>query len=250
MLVRAGHITAVVETNQGRVALDFGRRLSPFRLFRVMDDVESIAHFHNNRAYELIRKAREQNRPVDWKAVAKRFELATVVLPGFARAWNNLGVARARQGQSDLARTAYRRAIQADPEFPSPHTNLGILHLEAQRLPEALAAFSQATELDPDSARAHYHTGVALLRAGRRAEMTPPGRPYCEPSNSMRPIAPPVSCWKPCPGRSSQIDPILPNKGDRSWERGKNEMLPKTTGRSARGNLHISIYYSRLRISC
>jgi tetratricopeptide (TPR) repeat protein len=169
MLVRAGHITAVVETERGRVALDFGRRLSPFRIFRVMDDVESIAHFHNNRAYELIRKARDSKQSVDWKAVAKRFELATQVLPDFARAWNNLGVAMARLGRFEQAQTAYRRAIQADSEFPSPHTNLGILYLEAQNLPASLAAFAKATDLDPDSARAHHHLGVALFRAGRHA---------------------------------------------------------------------------------
>lgn len=166
VIIRTGHITAVVETERGRVAMDFGRRLSPFRIFRVMDDVEAAAHFHNNSGYELMVLARRAGEPIDWDRVAHHFEAATRVMPDFARAWNNLGVARLRQGRPKEAEAAYRKAARADPEFASPLTNLGILLMKSGRPAEAVTAFERAVLRESDNPRTHLHLAQALLAAG------------------------------------------------------------------------------------
>jgi tetratricopeptide (TPR) repeat protein len=167
VIVRRGHLTAVIETETGRSALDFGLRLGPFRLHRIMDDKEATAHFYNNRGYELIHQATKENKQVDWIAAADNFRLATLVKPDFVRAWNNLGVAFARMGNIREASVCYQQAIQLNSDFISPYTNLGILHLNNQQPQLAVDAFRLAAKLDYENARLHYHLGLAWYRNGK-----------------------------------------------------------------------------------
>jgi hypothetical protein len=167
VVVKTGHVTAVVYTENGKAALDFGQRFGPFQFFRVMDDMEATAHFYNNRGYELIHEAQQESRPIDWNEVARNFLMATRVRKGFVRAWNNLGVAYVRLGRLADARACYEEAIALDPEFASPRTNLGILLMESGDLKAAYASFNEAARLDPDSPRTHYHRGLLLFKQGK-----------------------------------------------------------------------------------
>ena len=127
IMVRTGHVTAVVETLNGEVILDVGHLLKRYSVFRVIDDIEASAHFYNNRGYELIYRAQQRSEPIDWEAAAGNFRIATRVMPEFVRAWNNLGVACSRLGRIREAAASYRRALSLDPDFSSARTNLEIL---------------------------------------------------------------------------------------------------------------------------
>jgi tetratricopeptide (TPR) repeat protein len=127
ILVKTGHVTAVVETLNGEVVLDVGFVLKYYRVYRVIDDIEATAHFYNNRGYELIYQAQQKGEPIDWPEAAENFRLATRVMPGFVRGWNNLGVAYTRQGREKEAAESYRRALALDPDFDSARINLEIL---------------------------------------------------------------------------------------------------------------------------
>lgn len=50
------------------------------------------------------------------------FERAVALRPGYAEAWNNLGVAAALQGQGEAPMDAFRRAAAADPSFAGRET--------------------------------------------------------------------------------------------------------------------------------
>ncbi len=162
MLILTGHITAVVETERGRVAMDFGRRLSPFRIYRVMDDVEAIAHFYNNLGYELISASRGANVDIPWDKVAQKFKMAIMVKHDFARAWNNLGVAKVRMGLDKEARTAYETAASLDKQFSSPLVNLGILLMKRNEPGEAMRVFQRVLKMDPDNPRINLFFALAL----------------------------------------------------------------------------------------
>ncbi len=168
VMVRSGHVTAVVETESGKVALDLGHRLRKFQIFRLMSDQEAIAHFYNNRGYELIYEAQAKGEAGDWHKAAASFALATHVMPEFVNAWNNLGVAMVRLGRVKLAALCYRRALQLNPHSPSPHMNLGLLYLGQQKLALALTYLAHAVDLDPQSAHLHYYLGLAHYRAQNR----------------------------------------------------------------------------------
>lgn len=177
--VNEGHVTAMVRTSSGNVGLDFARR-GPIEGYRVLDDVEALANFYNNRGYERLEQAEDEGREPDWRGVERDFRLAVSVLPGFARAWNNLGVAAARLGRTAEAARDYCAAVAADPRLAAPHSNLAALHLAAGKVPLAVAELEEAARLDPDSA----HVRANLERARARDAM------------ASRPAAQPTSCGR------------------------------------------------------
>ncbi len=166
--VKVGHITAYVRTTSDRYGLDFAR-LGRVYWYQPIDDVEAVAHFHNNLGYILLEGGDAGGTAAGWTGAEHQFDLATRVKPDFARAWNNLGVARARLGRRVEARTAYRRAIAIDAAFPSPRLNLGVLLLEAGEVEAAAAELEAAARLDPDAPNVQYELGLARLRRGDRA---------------------------------------------------------------------------------
>jgi len=165
--VNEGHLTAMVRTGTENIGLDFSRA-GTMRWYRVMDDVEALAHFYNNRGFEQMDRAESAGEPVDWVAVERDFKRAVQVLPSFARAWNNLGLATSRLGHRDEAVRHYRTAIARDPQLAAPHNNLGSLLLAAGEFEAALAELEAAAKLDPSGSHIQYNLAVALLQRGDR----------------------------------------------------------------------------------
>jgi len=166
--INFGHITAQVTTGSEKIGLDFAK-LGRFRRYDVLDDLEAVAHFYNNRGYEQAERARERGEAPDWGEAERLFRLAVVAKPTFARGWNNLGIAVARQGRSGEAATHYRKAASLDPLLAAPHANLGALLLQSGDLPAALEELNAAAALDPRGAHIHYNLAVARLRSGDRS---------------------------------------------------------------------------------
>jgi len=165
--VNSGHVTAVVKVGERNVGLDFGR-LGPVRWYRVLDDVEALAHFYNNRGFERIERAGADSAEA-WRAAEPDFRLAVRVMPELGRAWNNLGMAVARQGRPEEAADAYRTAIARDPTLAAPWNNLGSLHLGMGRLAEAEDHLEAAARLDPTGSHIQYNLAVVRLQRGDAA---------------------------------------------------------------------------------
>ncbi len=166
LIVDTGHIVATVYTERGWSLVDFTGEVSEYRTFRVMDDVEALAHFYNNRGYEILSEAAQSEDAPPWDQALADFQLATLVHGDFARAQNNLGVAWARLGNDTEAEAAYRAAAAADDRFAAPRHNLGNLHLRREEPHEAARWYSLAIKLQKNNPYAHYHLGLALMRAG------------------------------------------------------------------------------------
>ncbi len=166
--VRFGHVTAMVDTGLERISLDFAR-FGPVKWYRVLDDLEAQAHFYNNRGYDYLDPPGEGAPAPDWREAERQFRLATQVKPSFARAWNNLGIAVARQGRTAEAVGHYRRAAELDPRMAAPHANLGAAFLQRGDVAAALEELAEAARIDPGGAHIHYNLAVARLRAGDRA---------------------------------------------------------------------------------
>ncbi|MBI5069536.1 MAG: tetratricopeptide repeat protein [Deltaproteobacteria bacterium] len=164
--VNSGHVTAVVQLNDKTVGLDFGR-LGPVRWYRVLDDVEALAHFYNNRGFERIQRAGADSAEA-WRAAEPDFRLAVQVMPELGRAWNNLGLAAVRQGRQEEAIRAYRAAILRDPTLAAPWNNLGSLHLHLGKLAEAEEDLMAAARLDPTASHIQYNLAVVRMERGDR----------------------------------------------------------------------------------
>ncbi len=167
MTVSTGHVTAMVVTAHGKVGLDFAR-LGPFVWYRTLDDVEAVAHFYNNRAYERIDEARARAAPIDWEEAALDFRRATMVAPVFARAWSNLGMAEAALGRGEDAVRHYGEAIRRDPRLVAPRNNLGVLLLRRGDVRGALAVLEAAVAIPSSGPHVLYNLGLARLRDGDR----------------------------------------------------------------------------------
>jgi Flp pilus assembly protein TadD len=165
LIVDTGHIAATVRTDRGWSLVDFTGEISEYRTFRVIDDIEALAHFYNNRGYERISLASAAGDAVPWEKARADFELAAYVQPEFARAQNNLGVAYARLGDDDAARLAYEAAVHSDATFAAPRHNLGNLYLRGGAPTKAAHWYTLAIKLQKDNPYAHYHLGLALAQA-------------------------------------------------------------------------------------
>ena len=109
----AGHIAVFLPNPGSPLVVDFsGTEQKDLSSFRVLEDRDLVAHYYNDRGYDLIREARLGGQSPPWKAARRYFEIATAIDPEFSEAWNNLGVAHARLGQWTAAEEAYGEALE------------------------------------------------------------------------------------------------------------------------------------------
>jgi tetratricopeptide (TPR) repeat protein len=165
--VNSGHVTAMVRAEGEQIGLDFGQ-MGPFRWYRVLDDLEALANYYNNRGFEILESAEGGPGRADWSRASHEFWLSVQVMPRFARAWNNLGIAAVHLGRAEEAIENYRTAIAADPTLAAARNNLGSLFLEEGRLAEAIASLEAAARLDPDGPHIQYNLALARVRSGDR----------------------------------------------------------------------------------
>jgi tetratricopeptide (TPR) repeat protein len=166
VLVQWGHVLVGVQIGPDWIAVDFDGRAGRPQRFRVIGDLEAIADFYNNLGAERAWRHRHQGGFGSAPALAA-FRIATRVAPGFARAWNNLGVALGRAGRTDAARRAYRRALRAEPRLHAAWANLGQLLRRQGHSATARRALQRAVELAPRQAHYRYYLGRLLAESGR-----------------------------------------------------------------------------------
>jgi tetratricopeptide (TPR) repeat protein len=132
----ASHIAVLLPSIDGPLVVDFrGVRDEETRIrFQQLSDRELVAHYYNDKGYDLIRKAREQAKPMPWRAALGLFEIATQIDPDLSRAWNNVGVARARLGEFQAADDAYQRALNGRSDYLEEATADNLISLRFRRL--------------------------------------------------------------------------------------------------------------------
>jgi len=93
----------------------------------------------------------------------------TVEHPQDAGAWNDYGNLLLLAHKVDEAESAYRHAVEIDPQKTSALFNLGLLEQQKGHRKEALALYGQVTGIEPQHAWAHYQIG-AIYEAEGKAE--------------------------------------------------------------------------------
>lgn len=95
---------------------------------------------------------------------------ASQLAPRDPEVWNALGNQRARMGQTEEARTAFRQALLLHPEFEWPHHNLALLALQERNLDQCVREARLALDANPEYVEARHTLSVALFRLGRYRE--------------------------------------------------------------------------------
>lgn len=80
------------------------------------------------------------------------------------------GVELAQKEDLNAAETAFRKAIELNPNFAEAYANLGSVLANQNKLAEAIPNFEKAVSLKPDVPVLHYLLGNALFDQNRPAE--------------------------------------------------------------------------------
>src|SRR5215475_7238820 len=105
----------------------------------------------SDEARRLFEEARDAAARSDWAGAERSYLLVLRADPGWAEAIVNLGIIYNREGKSEDAIAAFKRAIEADPKLFGASLNLGITYFRLHRFDDAEAPLRQATRIDPDS---------------------------------------------------------------------------------------------------
>jgi tetratricopeptide (TPR) repeat protein len=108
--------------------------------------------------------------PAQWEDAVEAYRRVVAIDPGYAAAWNNLGLLLHRLGRYDEARAAYTAAVEHDPRCCEAEYNLGSLAEDQGDVDEAILRYRRALATSPDYADAHFNLAGALARAGRGPE--------------------------------------------------------------------------------
>ena len=118
--------------------------------------------------------------PAHWEDSIDAYQRVVAIDPGYAAAWNNLGLLHHRMGQYAEAQEAYEAALRADPKCAEAAYNLGSLFEDLGELPASIRQYRMALELAPDYADAHFNLAGVLGKAGRTQEAREHWRRYLQ----------------------------------------------------------------------
>jgi tetratricopeptide (TPR) repeat protein len=104
--------------------------------------------------------------PERWEEAVDAYNRVVDIDPGYAAAWNNLGLLQHRMGRYERAQACYRAALEADDSCCQAAFNLGSLHEDLSDHTTAIGWYRRALEMEPDYADAHFNLAGVLGKAG------------------------------------------------------------------------------------
>jgi len=140
-----------------------------------------LTGYHARREYFIAHTGYLPSRPLSFSDFERQFDNAgrwflvacppeRVTWPLSAEGHNDLGLVFERVGKPAQARSAYEKAVAADPAKPVYHFRLGNVLTELGQRAEAEQAYRAAIRLRPAYADAHNNLANLLLELGRRHE--------------------------------------------------------------------------------
>lgn len=80
--------------------------------------------------------------------------------PSLAGPWINLGIARARIGETQSAAQALKKAIEVNAKSPAAYTELGMVYRRSGDFDASRKAYLDAIKVDPEYSYAHRNLGI------------------------------------------------------------------------------------------
>jgi len=125
----------------------------------------------SDEARRLFAEARDAASRSDWTAAERDYLLLLKVDPGWAEAIVNLGIVYNREGKTEEAIDAFKKAVEADPKLFGARLNLGITYFRLHRFDDAEDPLKQATIIDPQSDQAARLLIMTLFARNKFAEV-------------------------------------------------------------------------------
>lgn len=105
-------------------------------------------------------------RKDEWEKALAYYDTCLTLSPGKSITYSNMGVIYFQNKQYDKALTAYENAVRFDPKFSDAWMNLGSTYGTLGKFNEAIAAFKKCIEYNPQNAMAHYFIGITYQNLG------------------------------------------------------------------------------------
>lgn len=135
----------------------FTRSPDPMTIQKAEADVPS----RSRGAWKAAMKAIDAG---DVTEVARQLQAVVEASPKFARGWHTLGIVQQNLGQTDAARQAYERAVEADPKLIPPMVALARLAIRAKDWPAAAKAAGMLIQADTKKLYPESYVHLAAAR--------------------------------------------------------------------------------------
>jgi protein O-mannosyl-transferase len=116
---------------------------------------------HNALGAFLLYDGSLEKRPAEKSELLSRataeFRRSVAIFPGYAAAWNNLGIACNEAGRPEDAIDAYRTTLALEPKMALTANNLGIIYFKLKRYDSAAVFFRKAISADPGNASGYVN---------------------------------------------------------------------------------------------
>jgi Flp pilus assembly protein TadD len=132
--------------NLGIVLQDLGRKAEAAEAF---ERAIALSPTDPGPYMELVTLYTDLGREADAEAMMQRLEAVAKPDP---RRWFNIGASYSNRGDEAKAEMAYRKSLEADPNFPEGHRELGFTLLRKGDMKGAVAYLETYLKLRPDAA--------------------------------------------------------------------------------------------------
>ncbi len=99
-------------------------------------------------------------RKGDWDKALAYYDTCLTLAPGKPITYSNMGVIYFKRQQYDKALELYERVVRLDPKFADGWFNLGSTYGTLGRFQDAVFAFQKCLEFNPQKAEAYYFLGI------------------------------------------------------------------------------------------
>ncbi len=170
VLLESGAVRFDPRTGQALLNLDVGVLAEEARTSALRGLVRPLVPPAQAAEAWFARASEWDGDPARWEEAVAAYEQVVALDPGYAAAWNNLGLLHHRMSHYDKAGECYRAALAADPTSCEARYNLGALHEDTRDLPAAIGWYRLAIETNPDYADSHFNLAGVLARTGQRED--------------------------------------------------------------------------------
>ena len=103
----------------------------------------------------------------DYSKAIQAYQKVIELDPGYAEAYNNLGIIYQEAGDLDRALASYQKAIEINPKSEKALNNLGVLLYLKGRYEESIQAFQKALTLNANNIESHINLGILFKKQGQ-----------------------------------------------------------------------------------
>ncbi len=136
-----------------------------------MFEARMTRHLRENMEAWQAEFERTLNKPEQrWQDQLRGHTQVPEMDPEDPNAYNNRGIALAREGRYEEALAQFTRAFRRNPVFAEAYFNRGLVDLEIGQLGQAVSDFSNAVQIKPELTEAYAKRGAIYVAMNRYSE--------------------------------------------------------------------------------